>query len=205
MRKDTIDRFYAVIRDHLGFNVGKVHPRLTRNIYQERSSVRNCDGSCCFNGTTVSIKERATIRKHRRIVARHMTGWARKHPHRWFNKRVVEDDDFTAGRSLTTTVIDGNCVFFRKDGLCALQVAGDKELRNPYALKPAVCLLWPVIVHDKTIDVGVASYTRRRECCAPMREGKRTILQVIAPDERLITQMSRPANSRGGGPPRNGA
>src|SRR5262249_55568377 len=108
------------------------------------------------------------------------------------------------GRSASTRVIDGACVFYRDDGLCALQTAGEKELSNPYALKPAVCLLWPLAVQDRTLEVGYAWYTRRQECCAPVRSGSRSILQVVRPDERLIRTLSRPGCSRGGGPPRSG-
>ena len=131
-----------------------------------------------------------------------MTSPVRRRPERWFNKRVTVDDDFTAGRTMTTAVVAGYCVFYRKDGLCALQVAGEQRLSNPYALKPAVCLLWPLCVHNKTIDIGVAGFTHRRACCAPRREGRQTILEVMGPDESLIRLMSRKERSRGGGPPR---
>ena len=201
----TLDRLYSIVQKHLGFNVTRIHPRVTRAIYQSRASVRNCDGSCCQHGTTLSLPERDRILAHKDIVKEHMTSWVRNHPRRWFNKRVAADDDFTAGKTVTTAVYKGTCVFMRDDGLCSLQVASEKTMRKPYALKPSVCLLWPLCVHEKMLDVGVASYTRRRNCCAPMREGSRTIMQVITPDEKLIAQMSKKPNSRSGGPPQNGA
>jgi len=199
--KNGFARLFSVVQKHLGLNVHRIHPRVWRRLYKPSANVRNCDGTCCSHGTTVSIAERDAILANRIIVAEFMTSWVRRHVPRWFNRRVAEDDDFTAGRALTTAVVDGMCVFYRKDGLCALQVAGDRRLGNPYAIKPSVCLLWPLCVHEKTLDVGVANYTGRRDCCAPMREGSRSILQVIIPDESLIRRMSRPANSRGGGPP----
>ncbi|MFQ5701460.1 MAG: DUF3109 family protein [Acidobacteriota bacterium] len=196
-----LEKLFALIQNHLGLNVTKIHPRVTRKLYRAGATVRNCDGSCCRNGTTLSVKERDAILKHRRIVKAHMTSWARNHTDRWFTKRIMRDNDFTQGLTVTTTVIGGTCVFLRKDSLCALQVAGDKELHDPYALKPAVCLLWPLCIHNQTLDVGLASYTKHRDCCAPMRQGTRTVLQVMSPDERLLRRMARPANSRSGGPP----
>ena len=201
----NLKQIYSVVSKHLGFNVNRVHPRVTEKIYQSGASTLHCDGSCCFNGTTLTVKERDAILKKKKIVGQYMTSWVRNHPHRWFNKTVMDDDDFTAGKTTTTAIHDGNCVFLRKDGLCALQVAGTEKLKNPWALKPSVCLLWPLCVHDKQLDVGMATYTKRRDCCAPVRNGGvRTILQVTTPDGKFLKQMSRKGTSRGGGPPRNG-
>ncbi len=199
------DRLFTVLKRHLGLNVLRIHPRVTRKLYEPRASVRNCDGSCCGHGTTLTVRERDAILARRATVTEFMTSRLRRRPERWFSKRVSVDDDFTAGRTLTTSVVDGRCVFYRKDRLCALQVAGQEKLSNPYALKPAVCLLWPLCVHNKTIDIGVASFTNRRACCAPRREGRQTILQVMGPDESLIRGMSRKGRSRGGGPPQGDA
>jgi len=199
------NRLFTVLKKHLGLNVLRIHPRVTARLYEPRASVRNCDGSCCGHGTTLTIRERNAILARRSTVEGFMTSRLRRRPERWFSKRISVDDDFTAGRTLTTSVIDGRCVFFRKDGRCALQVAGEEKLANPYALKPAVCLLWPLCVYNKTIDIGVASFTNRRACCAPRRTGRQTILQVIGPDESLIKGMSRKGRSRGGGPPRSAA
>jgi len=195
------NRLLTVVKKHLGLNILRIHPRVTSRLYEPRANVRNCDGSCCSHGTTLTIHERDAILARAKTVEAYMTSRVRRRPERWFGKRVTVDDDFTAGRTLTTSVVEGRCVFYRKDGLCALQVAGKEKLKNPYALKPAVCLLWPLCVYNKTIDIGVADFTHRRACCAPRREGSRTILQVIGRDESLIRGMSRKGRSRGGGPP----
>ena len=63
-----------------------------------------------------------------------------------------------------------------------------------------MCLLWPLCVVDGELDVGYASFTRRKECCAPMRDGARTIYDVIGPDDASIRMMARPENTRGGAP-----
>jgi len=201
--KSGFARLYRVIRDHLGLNVTGIHGRVIRPLFIGRASVRRCDGTCCRGGTTVSLDERDRILRHATIVSEAMTGRARGRPDRWFERRTEADADFTCGRTTNTRVLDGACVFYRDDGLCALQVASQKRLSNPYALKPAVCLLWPLCVQDRMLDVGYAWFTRRKQCCAPVRKGRRAILQVVRPDERLIRTMSRPGSSRGGGPPRS--
>lgn len=201
----ALKQIYDVVTKHLGFNVNRIHPRVTEKIYQAGSSTDKCDGSCCHNGTTLTLFEQSRIVRKKKLVAQYMTSWVRNHPHRWFNKTINDDDDFTAGETTTTAVFDGNCVFLRKDKLCALQMAGAEKLDNPWALKPSVCLLWPLCVHDKMLDVGMATYAKRRECCSPMRNGGvRTILQVTTPDARFLKQMRKKGSSRGGGPPRNG-
>jgi Fe-S-cluster containining protein len=199
--KRALPSLFATIRDHLGLNVAGISLQLTRKIYVAGASVRNCNGRCCRGGTTVSVEERDRILEHAKIVAEAMTSRARRTPSRWFNRRVVRDDDFTAGRTTDTRVLDGACVFYRTDGLCALQVAASRRLGSPYSLKPAVCLLWPLCVQDRCLEAGYAWFTRRQECCAPVRSGAHTALQVIVPDEDLMAQMSRPGISRGGGPP----
>lgn len=194
-------KLYEVIRDHLGLNVSRIHPRVSRKIFLESACVRHCDGSCCRSGTTVSVDERDRILDRAGMVGACMTSRARHDPSGWFDGNLEKDDDFTAGCSTTTRVLDGACVFYRDDGRCALQVAGEKHLSTPFALKPAVCLLWPLAVQKGSLEVGYAWYTRRRECCAPVVRGTRTILEVISPDENLIRTMSNPGISRGGGPP----
>ncbi len=203
MRKAGLSRIFQVARDHLGLNVRRVAPRLTRPLYSRGASVLRCDGRCCRGGTTVSVAERDAILSREEIVREAMTSRARRDPTRWFGKRITRDEDFTAGRATFTRVQGGACVFYRTDGLCALQVAAGRHLGDPYALKPAVCLLWPLAVRKGALEPGFGWLTRRRHCCAPLREGgKRTILEVIAPCEKPLCRMARPGNSRGGGPPR---
>lgn len=199
--RSTVSRLYEVIRDHLGLNVSWVDRRLTRRIFQGRASVRRCNGRCCAGGATVSLAERDRVLAHAHVVAEAMTSRARRRPDRWFGTRTARDEDFTAGRTTETRVLGGACVFYRSDGLCALQIAGQRGLGAPYALKPAVCILWPLCVQDRTLQVGYSWFTRRRECCAAVRTGRRTALDVVAPDGQLIAQLTRPEWSRGGGPP----
>jgi hypothetical protein len=189
-------RLFTTIRDHLGMHMRSVHARLTRNVFQAGASVRQCDGTCCRQGTVASLDEHTRIMKHANVIAPYLTSRVRHKPDRWFEARVKKDPDYLCGKTLATRVIDGACVFFRSDRLCALQVAGQQELGTAFTLKPAMCLLWPLCVVDGELDVGYASFTRRKECCAPVQNGARTIYDVIGPDDASIRMMARPENSR---------
>ena len=195
-------RLFATIRNHLGMHVKSLHARMTRKVFQRNASVRNCDGTCCRRGTVASLDEHARIMKHAAVIAPHMTSRVRNKPERWFEARIKKDPDYLCGKAIATRVVDGACVFFRSDRLCALQVAGQRELGTAFTLKPAICLLWPLCVVDGELDVGYASFTRRKACCAPMQSGACTIYDVIGPDDGSIRMMARPENTRGGG---NGA
>jgi hypothetical protein len=198
MNAEARRRLFTTIRDHLGMHVRKLHARMSRKVYQEGASVRQCDGSCCLKGSVASADEHTRIMKHARLIAPYMTSRVRNKPERWFEARVKKDPDYLCGKAVATRVLDGACVFLRSDRLCALHVAGEKELGTPFKLKPAICLLWPLCVVDGELDVGYASFTRRRECCAPVRAGARTIYDVIGPDDASIRMMARPENTRGG-------
>jgi hypothetical protein len=201
--KSRLQRIFEVARDHLGLNVSRCHPRLARPIYARGTSVTRCNGRCCLGGTAVSVAERDRILAHSGIVSEAMTSRSRRDPSRWFGKRLTRDDDFTVGRATFTRVRDGACVFYRADSLCALQVAGEKSLRNPYHLKPSVCILWPLAVSKGALEPGFGSLTRRRQCCAPLRDGgRRTPMEVVSPCEKALLRMSLSKNSRGGGAPR---
>jgi len=190
-------RLFTTIRDHLGMHVRKLHARLARKVFQAGASVRQCDASCCREGTIASLDEHKRIMKHADLIAPHMTSRVRHKPDRWFEARIKKDPDYLCGKAIATRVIDGACVFLRSDKLCALQVAGQQDLGTAFTLKPAMCLLWPLCVVDGELDVGYASFTRRKECCAPIQNGARTIYDVIGPDDASIRMMARPENTRG--------
>lgn len=194
-------RLFAIIRDHLGMRVRGVHRRVSLPLYARDASVRRCDGSCCRHGSVASLDERDRVLSHAELVSQHMTSRVRKRPERWFEARVTRNPDYVCGKAVATRVLDGACVFLRADGLCALQVAAQSAKGASFALKPAMCLLWPLCVTDGKLDVGHAWYTRRKACCAPVRDGEQTIYEVIGPDDRSLRMMGRKESSRGGEAP----
>jgi hypothetical protein len=194
-------RLLTVVREHLGMRIHGLSPRLSRPLYERGASVRNCDGRCCKHGSIASTDERDRILKERALVARHMTSPLRDRPDRWFEGPVEKNPDYTCGRSIATRVDGGTCVFQRSDKLCALQVAASADGRPAFALKPAMCFLWPLCVTDGRLDVGHAWYTRYKACCAPVRDGERTVSEVIGPDAGALEALD-PDRSRRRGRPR---
>lgn len=191
-------RLFAIIRDHLGMRVTGLHPRVSRRLFARDASVRNCDGSCCRHGSIASLEERDRILANAELIAPHMTSRARNRKDRWFEARVLRMPDYVGGKAVATGMSDGACVFFRADRLCALQVAAQSNTGAPFAWKPAMCFLWPLCVTDGKLDVGHAWYTRRKACCAPVRNGEQTIYEVMGPDDRALRKMAHPKHSRGG-------
>ncbi len=194
-----LERLFSVVRDHLGLRVRSVHARFLRKAYVRLASVQRCNARCCLGGTSVCETERDRVLRHARIVSESMTSRARGDASRWFGRRLSKDPDYASGRSTFTRVLDGACVFLRDDGGCALHVAGERHLGHPYALKPSVCLLWPLAVNKGNLEPGFGHLTRRRACCAPVRHGGRlTLLEVVGPQAEKICEMERPGLSRGG-------
>ena len=173
----------TLVRDRLGLNASRIAPRLTRKIFR-RASLRRCDATCCKRGVVLSTVERDAILAHREGVIRTMEASPREGvaPQRsdWFTGRVKKDPDFLCGRSLDTRVVAGACVFLRADRLCAVHIASEEALGHPYALKPAYCILFPLAVENGALDVCRGSYTRKPECCSPVRRGARTPIEIFA-------------------------
>ena len=104
-----------------------------------------CADACCQHGVDVSIVERD------RILARAAdieTRTARPR-HTWFEPAITEDPDFPGGAATRTTVVDGRCVFLRRDGRgCTLHALSLEEGADYHLLKPMVSTLFPVTFGD---------------------------------------------------------
>lgn len=100
-----------------------------------------CADACCQHGVDVSIVERD------RILARAGEIEARTARPResWFEPIVTEDADFPGGAATRTTVVDGRCVFLRRNGRgCTLHALALDEQADYHLLKPMVSTLFPV-------------------------------------------------------------
>ena len=95
-------------------------------------------------------------------------------------------------------MLDGACVFLRDDRLCALHVAGEKELGTPFKLKPAICLLWPLCVVDGELDVGYASFTQSEGVLRARPQRRAHDLRRDRSRRRVDPHDGAPENSRGG-------
>jgi Fe-S-cluster containining protein len=187
-----------IVRGVLALDARAVSARARRPV-MGRASLDRCDATCCKGGVALSIGERDAILRHREAVADAMAASPRPGADRpgfdWFSRRARRDPDFLEGRSLDTRVVAGGCVFLRADGLCAVHVASEKVAKHPYALKPAYCVLFPLCVEKGALDVCRGSYTRRPDCCSPVRRGTRTPLALFAPVAAWL--RSAPAHPQG--------
>ena len=113
----------------------------TRRYYGHCMRCAFCGDACCTHGVDVSVLERD------RILARadDLAPLARAPRDRWFVDGLTEDADFPGGASTRTAVVDGACVFLRRDERgCVIHGALLAAGEDYHALKPIVSTLFPV-------------------------------------------------------------
>lgn len=100
-----------------------------------------CADACCQHGVDVSIVERDKIlARAAEIAPRVATDVAG-----WFEADVTTDEDFPGGAATRTTVVDGRCVFLRRDARgCVLHGLALESGTDYHELKPMVSALFPV-------------------------------------------------------------
>jgi Fe-S-cluster containining protein len=113
----------------------------TRRYYGHCMACSFCGDWCCSHGVDVSVIERD------RILARaaELAPVVAQPRERWFVDEVTPDEDFPGGASTRTAVVDGACVFLRRDGRgCLIHGALLAAGEDYHALKPMVSSLFPV-------------------------------------------------------------
>ena len=104
-----------------------------------------CGDACCTHGVDVSVVERD------RILARAgdlepLVQIGRAH---WFVPALEEDSDFPGGFATRTAIVNGACVFLRRDGRgCLIHGALLARGEDYHLLKPMVSALFPVTFGD---------------------------------------------------------
>jgi Fe-S-cluster containining protein len=104
-----------------------------------------CGDACCTHGVDVSVIERD------RILARadELAPLVSVPRDAWFTPQVTLDPDFPGGAATRTAIVNGACVFLRRDGrgclLHAHALAADEDY---HAIKPMVSTLFPVTFGD---------------------------------------------------------
>ena len=104
-----------------------------------------CGDACCTHGVDVSVVERD------RILARaaDLEPLVQTGRDQWFLPTLDEDPDFPGGFATRTAVVDGACVFLRRDGRgCLIHAALLARGEDYHALKPMVSTLFPVTFGD---------------------------------------------------------
>ena len=101
-----------------------------------------CADSCCEYGVDVSKPE------HARILARadEIRPLARRSdPAAWFLPESEIDADYAGGEVFRTTVVDGRCVFLRREGRgCVLHGLALEKGEDYHEIKPMVSSLFPL-------------------------------------------------------------
>lgn len=110
-----------------------------------------CADGCCQHGVDVSLQERD------RILARseELTERIGLDPSEWFESDVTLDADFPGGAATRTRVVNGSCVFLRRDARgCVLHAMSLESGTDYHHLKPLVSTLFPVTFGDATLLIS---------------------------------------------------
>jgi hypothetical protein len=113
----------------------------TRRYFGHCMSCGFCADACCEHGVDVSVVERD------RILARagDLVPLVGRPSSEWFLSGATDDADFPGGASTRTTVVDGRCVFLRRDARgCLLHAISLAEGSDYHLLKPMVSALFPL-------------------------------------------------------------
>jgi Fe-S-cluster containining protein len=107
-----------------------------------------CGDACCQHGVDVAIEERDRILA-RADALEPLVGVGRDH---WFVPEIQQDTDFPGGAATRTAVVNGGCVFLRRDARgCALHAHAIAHGEDYHAIKPMVSALFPVTFGEGTL------------------------------------------------------
>lgn len=107
-----------------------------------------CADACCQHGVDVSVVERDRILARAAELAPRIGLDAPG----WFEAATTLDADFPGGAATRTRVVNGRCVFLRRDTRGCLLHSLALETNDDYhLLKPMVSALFPVTFADETV------------------------------------------------------
>ena len=107
-----------------------------------------CGDACCQHGVDVSVVERDRILGRAAELEPHVGVAASG----WFSATIAADADFPGGAVTRTTVVNGRCVFLRRDARgCVLHAHSIQAGTDYHLLKPMVSALFPVTFGDETL------------------------------------------------------
>jgi Fe-S-cluster containining protein len=107
-----------------------------------------CGDACCQHGVDVAIAERDRILAQADAIEP-LVGVPREE---WFVPHVQADADFPGGAATRTAVLNGGCVFLRRDARgCALHAHALAQGEDYHAIKPMVSALFPVTFGEGTL------------------------------------------------------
>lgn len=120
----------------------------TRRYFGHCMSCGFCADACCQHGVDVSVVERDRILARAAELAPHIG----LDPSAGFETATTLDADFPGGAATRTRVVNGRCVFLRRDTRGCLLHSLSLETNDDYhLLKPMVSALFPVTFDDEIL------------------------------------------------------
>jgi Zn-finger nucleic acid-binding protein len=137
-----------------------VERKLTEPYATQRCHIPECQAWCCTGGVWIDLGERDRILAHAEQIKPFMRP-ERQDERLWFDGERDESLDYPTGVGTGTSVVKdethpvGNtCIFLRpEDRYCAIQSSSMAKGDNPWALKPFYCILHPITMDGKKIQL----------------------------------------------------
>ncbi len=164
-----------------------VDPILFEKTFSVGCSVGNCSAECCRYGVLIDPTEKENILAHESIIQRYMDPHQEKDPAKWFDDWEEEEDpDFPSGKCTGTQMREYGCVFLNRAGQCVLQKAAMEEGLPKFALKPFFCIAYPITIERGTLTLEKSDFTDQTQCCARVKEGDQTAIEVCADELAFV-------------------
>jgi Fe-S-cluster containining protein len=107
-----------------------------------------CRDACCQHGVDVALVERDRIL----AIADALEPIVGVSRDQWFAAQVQQDADFPGGAATRTAVMNGGCVFLRRNARgCALHAYALARDEDYHSIKPMVSSLFPVTFGEGTL------------------------------------------------------
>ncbi len=157
----------------------KFDPQIFTDGFEEPDGPNACTSHCCRHGVYLDPVERDRILASADIVEKYLDETQTKDRSKWFDNAEEEDVDFPSGVCVSTQVYNDKCVFLKKDGKCALQLAEKEEGLPRFSLKPFYCILFPIVKVD-----GVFTYddfcSGESACCTASRASGSKMIETCS-------------------------
>jgi len=132
----------------------RIDPVLKTLLFPQGCRIDQCKGICCKrHGAWIDSEEKNSILLLRDQIKVYMRPEARD-PDTWF-RDTMRDNDFQSGVAYETSNINGDCVFFHPDHLCAIQRAALSLGFHEWIWKPSFCILFPLTITDGVLTLAV--------------------------------------------------
>lgn len=151
-----------------------------------------CKGQCCDLGVYVDVRFTKKILEYENEIILSMTEYQPKDKNRWFEKEIIEDDDFPSGQAVGTEVYVSNtgrsqCVFKDKNNFCSLQVTAVKLGMHKWDLKPVYSILYPLVINRGILTYD-DSHSQNLDYCGIHRKENftQTVFEAMTEEIKFV-------------------